>query len=111
MTDIPFRVEPDTSPGDATLELEPPRRGRVRVTVRLGEQPTGGYAIAVTHVTRSDMLLTVACETCAPGAGALVTQVLTSPAQTVSIEEGRLRGIRTAVLVDQTAAELARISA
>ena len=111
MTDIPFRVEPDTSPGVAPLALEPPRRGRVRVTVRLGERPTGGYSIAVTGVTRSDTRLTIACETRAPRAGALVIQVLTSPAQTVSIDEGLARGIRTAVLVDETAAELARINA
>ena len=110
MTDIPFRVEPGATPGDAPLEYELPRDGRVRLTVRLGERPTGGYAIAVTRIVRTGARLTVTCESRAPDAGAIVTQVLTSPAQTVSIDEALVRGIRDAVLLDGSGTELAHIS-
>ncbi len=111
MTDIPFRVEPSATPGEAPLEYELPRDGRVRLTVRLGDRPTGGHAIAVTRIVRTGARLTVTCETRAPAAGAIVTQVLTSPAQTVSVDEGSVLGTRRAVLLDQTGAELARTSA
>ena len=110
MTDIPFRVEPGATPGDAPLEYELPRDGRVRLTVRLGERPTGGHAIAVTRIVRTGARLTVTCETRAPAAGAIVTQVLTSPAQTVSFDEALVRGIRDAVLLDGSGTELAHIS-
>jgi len=110
MTDIPFRAEPTAAPGEAPLEYELPRDGRVRLTVRAGEQRTGGYGIAVTSITRTGPRLTVSCEMRAPAAGAIVTQVLTSPAQTVSVDEALVRGIRHAVLLDPSGAELARIS-
>ena len=111
MKDIPFRVEDAVTPGDAPLEYELPRGGRVRLTVRLGDRPTGGHAIAVTRVGRAGPVLTITCRTRAPAPGAIVTQVLTSPAQTVSIEEALVRGVRVAVLRDASGAELARINA
>lgn len=110
MTDIPFRIEAGVTPGEALLQYELPRDGRVRLTVRLGERPTGGYRIAVTSVTRSGPRLNVHCESHAPDTGAIVTQVLTSPAQTVSIDEALVRGIRDAVLLDGIGTELAHIS-
>ena len=110
MTDIPFRVEPSATPGEAPLGYELPRDGRVRLTVRLGERPTGGYRIAVTSVTRSGPRLNVRCESGAPDPGAIVTQVLTAPAQTVSIDEALVRGIRDAVLLDGSGTELAHIT-
>jgi PrcB C-terminal len=111
VTDIPFRVEPAVTPGDEPLEYELPRGGRVKLTVRAGERRTGGYRIAVTGIERSGTLLTVRCEIEVPAAGAIVTQVLTSPAQTVSVDEAQVRGVRHAVLVDASGAELGRISA
>ena len=111
MTEIPFVVEAETTPGDAPLQYELPRGGRVRLTVRAGERRTGGHAIAVTHVRREGATLIVRCESRAPAPGAIVTQVLTAPAQTVSIDERAARGTRAAVLIDQTGAERARITA
>ena len=111
MSDIAFRGELGTAPGDAPLEYELPRGGRVRLTVRLGERRTGGYGIRVTRITRAGPTLTLRCEITAPRAGAIVTQALTYPAQTVSVDEGLVRGVRIAVLVDQSGAERARITA
>jgi len=111
VSDIPFRVELGIGPGDAPLEYELPRGGRVRLTVRLGERRTGGHAIRVSRIDRNGPTLTLRCEITAPRDGALVTQALTYPAQTVSVDEGLVRGVRVAVLVDQSGAERARITA
>ena len=110
MSDIPFRREPTAAPGEAPLEYELPHDGRVRLTVRAGERRTGGYGITVTRITRTGSRLTITCETRAPAAAAIVTQVLTSPAQTVSVDAALVRGIRDAALLDQSGAELARVS-
>ena len=111
MTDIPFRVEPVATPGDAPLGYERAPGGRVRLTVRAGERRTGGYRIAVAGLSRSGPELTVRCEMSEPADDAIVTQALTFPAQTVSVDEALVRGVRHAVLVDRGGAELARISA
>ena len=111
MTEIPFVVETDGPAGDATLQYEPPRFGRVRLTVRAGERRTGGHAIRVLNVRRDGPKLIVRCELSAPADGAFVTQVLTAPAQTVSVDERAVRGIREAILEDATGAERARITA
>ena len=111
MSSIPFQVEPAVPPGDAPFEYERPRDGRVRLTVRAGERRTGGYRIAVTGIARNGTVLTVTCGIHEPAGGTLVTQVLTSPAQTVSVDEALVRGVRRAVLVDGGGAELARINA
>lgn len=111
MTEIPFKVEAETTPGDLPLQYELPRDGRVRLTVRAGERRTGGHSIVVTHVRREGAKLVVRCESRAPATGAIVTQVLTAPAQTVSIDERAARGARSAVLIDASGAELARVSA
>jgi len=110
VSDIPFRAEPAAMPGEAPLEYEVPRDGRVRLTVRAGERRTGGHTIAVTRITRHGPRLEIECAIGGPAPGAIVTQVLTSPAQTVSVDEALVRGAREAVLLDQTGAELARIS-
>ena len=111
MSEIPFREELGTGPGDAPLEYELPRDGRVRLTVRLGERRTGGYGIRVRRITRVGPTLTLRCETTAPRDGAVVTQALTYPAQTVSVDDGLVRGIRVLVLVDESGSERARITA
>ncbi len=89
MTEIPFVAEPETTPGSAPLQYEQPRAGRVRLTVRAGQRRTIS----------------------APADGAIVTQALTTPAQTVSVDERAVRGIREAILEDTSGAERARISA
>ena len=111
MTEIPFVVDPDVAAGNAPLQYELPRGGRVRLTVRAGERRTGGHAIRVTNVRREGPKLIVRCEITAPADGVMVTQALTSPAQTVSVDERAVRGIREAVLEDASGAERARISA
>ena len=111
MSEIAFREELGTGPSDAPLEDEPPRDGRVRLTVRLGERRTGGHGIGVRPITRDGPTLTLRCEITAPRDGAVVTQALTYPAQTVSVSDGLVRGVRVMVLVDQSGAELARITA
>lgn len=110
MTDIPFRVEP-TAPGVGALVYEAPRGGRVRITVRAGDRPTGGHTIAVSRIARSGPDLVIVCAITGPVPGAIVTQVLTSPAQTVTVDEIAVRGVRSATLLDQASRELARISA
>jgi PrcB C-terminal len=111
VSEIPFREELGTGPGDAPLEFELPRDGRVRLTVRLGERRTGGYGIRVRRINRVGPTLTVRCETTAPRDGAVGTQALTYPAQTVSVDDGLVRGIRVLVLVDERGSERARITA
>ena len=111
MTEIPFVVEPEVAAGDAPLQYELPRGGRVRLTVRAGQRRTGGHAIRVTNVRRDGPKLIVRCDVSAPSGGSIVTQVLTAPAQTVSVDERAVRGIREAVLEDATGAERARITA
>jgi hypothetical protein len=111
VSDIAFREEIGTGPGDAPLEYELPRGGRVRLTVRLGERRTGGYGIRIRRITRDGPTLTLRCEITAPRDGAVLTQALTYPAQTVSVTDGLVRGVRAVVLVDQSGAERARITA
>jgi hypothetical protein len=111
VSEIPFREELGTAPGDAPLEYQLPRGGRVRLTVRLGERRTGGHAIRVRRITRDGPTLTLRCDITAPRDGALVTQALTYPAQTVSVDDGLVRGIRAVVLLDQSGTERARITA
>ena len=111
MTDIPFRVEATVTPGVAPLEYERADDDRVRLTARLGERLTGGHSIAVTRITRRGPRLQIECVIGRPEPGAILTQVLTSPAQTVSIDGALVRGIRDAVLLDPSGAQLARISA
>ena len=111
MSAIPFRVEPAATAGEALFEYELPSDGRVRLTARAGERRTGGYRIAVTGITRTGALLRVTCEIHEPAGTALVTQVLTSLAQTVSVDEALVRGVRHVVLVDGRGVELARINA
>jgi hypothetical protein len=45
-----------------------------------------------------------------PGPGAMVTQVLTSPAHVVSIAAADAAGVREAIVLDQTGVEVARMS-
>jgi protease stability complex PrcB-like protein len=111
VSDVAFREEHGIGPGDAPLEYELPRDGRVRLTVRLGERRTGGHGIRVRRITRDGPTLTLRCEITAPRDGAMLAQALTYPAQTVSVDDGLVRGVRAVVLVDQSGVERARITA
>jgi protease stability complex PrcB-like protein len=82
--------------------------GRVLVAVFQGQQNTGGYSVQITAIERSGDQLVVRATFVVPGPGAMVTQVLTSPAHVVSIAAADATGVRDAVLLDQSGVEIAR---
>lgn len=82
--------------------------GRVMVAVFQGQQTTGGYSVRVTGIERRGDQLLVRATFTSPGPGAIVTQVLTSPAHVVSIAAADAAGLHEAVLFDETGAEQAR---
>jgi hypothetical protein len=84
--------------------------GRVLVVVFQGQQRTGGHAIRVTAIERRGDQLVVRATFTSPAPGAMVTQVLTSPAHVVAIPSADASGVREAVLVDETGVERARTS-
>ena len=84
--------------------------GRVLVAVFQGQRNTGGYSIAITAIERNGDQLVVRATFGVPGPGAMVTQVLTSPAHVVSIAAADTTGLREAILLDETGVEVARAS-
>ena len=82
--------------------------GRLFIAVFQGMQSTGGYSVQVEGVERVADRLIVHARFNAPPPGSLNIQVLTSPAQLVSVDRQAAAGTREAVLVDQTNAEIAR---
>jgi hypothetical protein len=83
---------------------------RVMVAVSQGQQSTGGYSIHITAIERRGDQLVVRATLTSPGPGAIVIQVLTSPAHVVSIAAADAAGVREAILVDESGAEIARIN-
>lgn len=110
MTEIPFRLEAGSPAGEARLEVAAPRDGRVWITLRAGEARTGGHALTVTGIARSGPRLVVQVRIVVPAADAIVTQVLTAPAQTVSVSAADVAGVLETVALDQHGTELARLS-
>jgi protease stability complex PrcB-like protein len=84
--------------------------GRVLVAVFQGQQSTGGYSVQITSIERNGDQLVVRATFGVPGPGAIVTQVLTSPAHVVSIAAADATGLRESILLDQTGIEIARTS-
>src|SRR6185503_15208016 len=84
--------------------------GRVLVAAFQGQQNTGGYSVQITAIERNGDQLVVHATFVVPGPGAMVTQVLTSPAYVVSIAAADATGLREAILVDQAGVEVARAS-
>jgi hypothetical protein len=84
--------------------------GRVLVAVFQGQQNTGGYSVQITGIERSGDQLTVRATFGVPGPGAMVTQVLTSPAHVVSIAATDATGVREAILIDDAGVEHVRIN-
>ena len=82
--------------------------GRVTVAVFQGKKSTGGYAVRINAIDRRGAELVVRATFGAPGIGAIVTQVLTSPAHVVSIASADSNGLRVAILSDDSGAELGR---
>lgn len=82
--------------------------GRLYIGVFAGAQRTGGYDVRVDRIERTADTLFIHATVTAPGSSAITIQVLTSPAQLVSIDGLSASGLKTAVLVDQAGAERAR---
>ena len=88
--------------------LAAPDDGRLYIAVFAGSQRTGGYGVGVVRVERAGDTLTVRATFSAPPRDAFTIQVLTSPAQLVSIDRQAAASLRDVVLVDQSAVERAR---
>ena len=88
-----------------------PVAGRILVAAFQGQQNTGGFTIHISGIERRGDQLVVRATFTAPGPGALVTQVLTSPAHVVSIDAADATGARDAILIDDSGTERARVSA
>jgi hypothetical protein len=102
------RVAAAADPAGAGLgELAAPDDGRLYVAVFAGSQRTGGYGIRVLRVDRAGDTLTVRAMFSVPPPDAVTIQVLTSPAELVSIDRRSATGARGIVLIDQSAAERA----
>lgn len=84
--------------------------GRVLVAVFQGQQNTGGYSVQITAIERKGDQLIVRATFGVPGPGAMVTQVLTSPAHVVSIAASDVTGVHEAILIDSGGVEVARTS-
>ena len=82
--------------------------GRMYIAAYAGSQRTGGYGIRVGGVERRTDLIAVRAVISAPSPGALTIQVITSPAQLISIDARAAAGAREAVLFDQNGNERAR---
>jgi len=82
--------------------------GRLYIGVFAGAQRTGGYGVRVVRIDRAGDTLTVRAMFSVPAPDALTIQVLTSPANLVSIDRQQAASAREIVLIDQSAAERAR---
>ena len=81
---------------------------RIYIAAFAGSQRTGGYDIRVVGIDRRGDTLTVRAMFTVPPPGALTIQVLTSPAQLVSIDRRAAASARDVVLLDQSGSERAR---
>jgi hypothetical protein len=81
---------------------------RLYIAAFAGSQRTGGYDIRVVRIDRTGSTLRVRATFSAPAPDALSIQVLTSPAQLVSLALESAASARDVVLLDQAAAERAR---
>ena len=86
----------------------PPDPGRVYLGIFAGQQRTGGYSVRVDSVERVGDRLNIRSTFGVPPSGALTIQVITSPAQLISIAPADASGVREAVLIDQAGVEKGR---
>lgn len=63
-------------------------KGTLDFTLRWGEKSTGGYSVKITNVTQSGKELRISYRLNSPAPGAIVTQALTYPKDTVTLEMG-----------------------
>ena len=85
-----------------------PAAGSVLLAVFQGQQQTGGYGVSITNIARDGDRLIVRASFTEPAPGALVTQVITSPAQVVTISTSDLVGAKSVTLFDDKGIERAR---
>lgn len=81
---------------------------RLYIGVFAGERRTGGYAVKIDRIERTGDLLAVTVRFISPPTDALTIQVITTPAQLVSIDRRSASGVREAVLLDGSGTEMAR---
>ncbi len=81
---------------------------RVLIGAFQGGKRTGGFSIRVNAIERDGDRLIIHAAINEPGRDAIVTQVLTSPAQVVSVARADIAGVREVVLLDAAGAERAR---
>jgi hypothetical protein len=81
---------------------------RLYIGVFAGERRTGGYAVRVDRIERTGERMNVTVTFTSPPKDALTIQVITTPAQLVSIERRTAAGVREAVLIDSAGTEMAR---
>ena len=84
--------------------------GRLFIAVFAGAKRTGGFAVQVERVSRKGDRLEIHARFAEPPKDALVTQVLTSPAQLVSIDRREASGVRAAILMDSSGVERAHVA-
>ena len=81
---------------------------RLFIGVFAGTQRTGGYGVRVQRIERDGGRLLVRTEFASPSPGTLTIQVITSPAQLVSVAARDASAVREAVLVDESGREISR---
>lgn len=81
---------------------------RLYIGVFAGERRTGGYAVKIDRIERIGDRLDVTARFISPPTDALTIQVITTPAQLVSIDRRSASGVREAVLLDGSGTEMAR---
>lgn len=90
---------------------EPVAEGRIAIAVFQGEQRTGGYSVKVDKVTRrTATTLEVRAVFTAPGADAIVIQVLTSPFHVISVAGADVTGVDRVMLVDAAGKQHASVT-
>lgn len=94
-----------TGLGDLVASVDP---ARLYIGVFAGERRTGGHAVKVERIERNADRLDVTTRFIAPPTDAFTIQVITTPAQLVSIDRQSVTGVREAVLLDESGAEMAR---
>ena len=90
--------------------LTPPDARSILLAAFQGQQQTGGYSISITDIERDGDQILVHANFVEPARSAIVTEVLTSPAHVVSIAASEVTGAKTAVLLDGTGIERARVA-
>lgn len=96
---------PETGLAELLTTVDP---ARLYMGVFAGMRRTGGHALTVDRIERNGDRLDVFATFISPPKDALTIQVITTPAQLVSIERRSASGVREAVLLDGAGTEMAR---